>query len=78
MGFVDPVLVCHECLPKCRSEDAFYKSHLKALTSGACSQVYLQLRASVTCLSVCLYFTGANFTVAEDETVYMCRLSENH
>lgn len=35
MRFVDPVVVCKSCIPKCKTEEEFFHTHLKILTAGA-------------------------------------------
>jgi hypothetical protein len=35
MGFIDPVRVCVNCVPKCKQENTFYQHNLKLLVKGA-------------------------------------------
>ena len=34
MGYVDPVLVCHTCVPVCKTEEEFMHHQLKLLVHG--------------------------------------------
>ncbi len=34
MGYVDPVLVCSDCISVCKTEEDFMHNHLKILVNG--------------------------------------------
>ena len=49
LGYVDPVLVCNKCSPKCKSEEDFMKNKLKLLVEGIRSAVKLTVTWYTSC-----------------------------